>query len=91
MAELVVLPALLLVGEQVPGLLDLLELRRGLWSLVQVRMELLGQLAMRLTQLLRGGGSGDAQDLVRIPRHARQPALSALWNNSYSSAALRAP
>ncbi len=61
MAELVVTAALLLIGEDLIGLVDLLELGLGgLVSGVEVGVVLLGQAAVSLFQLVIGGSLGNA-------------------------------
>src|ERR1022692_2829547 len=64
---LVILLAPLLVGQHGVCLGDLLEslLRRRV-ALVRVRVVLAGELAVRLLDLVGGGGLGDAQDLVIV-------------------------
>src|SRR5580693_8349266 len=66
-ACVVVLLAPLAVGQRVVGLGDLLEplLRLGV-TLVGVGVVLAGELAVRLLDLVRAGGLGDAQDLVIV-------------------------
>ena len=75
-AVLVVDGLLLLVGEHVVGLSDVLELLRRLFSLVLVlvRVPLHGQLAVRPLDLGVGGATGHPQDLIVVrdlgqPRH----------------------
>ena len=66
-ARLVVLLALLGVAEDVVGLGDLLEALLGLGvALVGVRVELAGELPVRLLDLGVGGVLGDAEDLVVV-------------------------
>src|SRR5919106_1229234 len=66
--DLVVLLALLRIGEDVVGALDLLEaLLRLRIPRVRVRVVLAGQLAVRLLDLGRGRGLGDSENLVEIP------------------------
>src|SRR5699024_9556829 len=66
-AELVVAGALLLVGEHLIGLVDLLELGLGiLVAGVQVGVVLLGLLPVGLLDLIVAGPLGHAQDLIII-------------------------
>ena len=66
-AELVVTGTFLLVGEDLVGLVDLLELGLGLLIAgVEVGVVLLGQLAVGLFQLIVAGALADPQDLVKI-------------------------
>src|SRR5260370_1185599 len=70
--DLVVEGALLRVPQRREGVGDFLEaLLRLLVALVHVRVELLGQLAVGLLDLLRGGGLGDAEDGVGVFHRAR--------------------
>jgi len=65
-ADCVVGGAFLGVGEDRIGLVDLLHARLGVRRLAQVRVELAGQLAKRLLDVLSGGVAGDAQRLVVV-------------------------
>ena len=65
--KLVILGPLVLVGQHLVGLVDLLELRLRLCiARVQVGVILLGQLAVGLFQFIVRGGLGHAQDLIIV-------------------------
>jgi hypothetical protein len=66
--------ALFRVAQQVVGGRDILELVRRLGvARVEVRMELLGELAVSLVNLVLGRALGNAQDLVGVFAHAPAP------------------
>src|SRR5262245_5092519 len=67
----VVLLALLLIGEDVVRLLDLLEVLLGLFVIrVAIRMPLAGELPVGLLDLVLRGALLDAQDLVEVARRS---------------------
>src|SRR5262245_34309119 len=76
-AERVVLLPLLRVGEQVVGLLHLLEALLGLRvAVVRVGMVLPRELAIRLLDLVCGGAPLDAEHLVRVTGRHGYPATT---------------
>jgi hypothetical protein len=75
MAEAVVLGPLLLVAEDVIGILHFLEAALGLLVAgIAVGMIFAGQLAVGLLDLVVCGVALDAQDVVVIAGHSRSPA-----------------
>src|SRR5205823_8184629 len=84
-AEAIEIRALRRVVEDVVGVLDLLELLLGLLVAgVLVGVELLGQLAVRLGDLVRRRGRGDAEDFVRVAGHGSFLGLRQLLSSFYA-------
>ncbi len=79
-AELVVVRLLLRVVEDLVGFLHFLVRGVGLLvARVAVRVILLRQLAVRLLNLLRGGGFRDAENFVGVAGHVRIVVVETVW------------
>ena len=69
----VVAPPLLRIGQEIVGAGDLLELVLGLLVAgIEIGVQFLGQLPVRLADLVGGSGLGDAKGFIRVV-HARDP------------------
>src|SRR4030095_9240931 len=81
-ADRVVLLALVGIGEDLVGLVDLLEALLGLGLLVHVRVVLPGELPVRLLDVLGRGVLRHAEGLVIVlvlDRHGRLPLVRRRW------------
>ena len=70
--KLVVHLALLGVAENLVGLIDLLELRLGIFTLVDVRVVLPSETPEGLLDVVLGGGTSHPEDLIVVPFLSRR-------------------